>query len=163
LLDEIPSWPQSEWLLFSKTKITDTIKNAVVHLLQNLIIFHGIISRVWWPAPNVLLIFINIANLCINLSYWPVHLKKFTLIIISKPNKPTYNSPKIFHPIILLNTLGKLNDKAISERLQIHSITSNFIHPNQSGGIKQYSTLDASLYLTYLIWVDRLKVYIQAC
>jgi len=56
--------------------------------------------------------------------------------MISKPNKPVYNSPKIFHSIIFLNTLGKLIEKAISERLQIYSITSNFVHTNQSGGIK---------------------------
>jgi len=50
---------------------------------------------------------INITNTCItSLS-----------IIIPKPNKVAYNSLKMFQPIILLNTLGKLIKKAISERL----------------------------------------------
>ena len=47
------------------------------------------------------------------------------LIIIFKPNKPAYDTTKIFCLIVLLNTLGKLIEKAISEKIQIHSITSN--------------------------------------
>jgi len=39
---------------------------------------------------------VNIANACINLSYWPIYFKKSTLIIISKPNKAAYNLLKIF-------------------------------------------------------------------
>jgi len=74
--------------------------------------------------------FINIADLYINLSYLPVHFKKSTSIIIPKPNKLVYNFSKIFHPIIFLNILGKLIEKAIGKRLQIHSITSNFVYLN---------------------------------
>jgi len=47
--------------------------------------------------------------------------------------------------------LGKLIEKIISVRLQVYSITLNFIHPNQMGDIKQQSTIDASIYLTYHI------------
>ena len=60
---------------------------------------------------------INIANICIDLGYWPTYFKTSLYIIIPKPNKATYNSSKSFHPIILLNTLGKLIEKLISERL----------------------------------------------
>ena len=74
---------------------------------------------------------INIANTCINLRYWPSHFKTSTLIIIPKPNKVAYNSPKIFYPIVLLNTLEKLIKKIISERMQTQSITLNFVHSNQ--------------------------------
>jgi len=67
---------------------------------------------------------VSIANICINLRYWPLHLKKSTSIIISKSNKATYNSPKMFQPIVLFNILGKLIKKVIGERLQtsIHYI-----------------------------------------
>ena len=57
-------------------------------------------------------------------------------IIISKLNKISYNISKIFQSIILFNTLGKLIEKITSVKLQTHSITSNFIHLNQLGGIK---------------------------
>jgi len=58
-------------------------------------------------------------------------------IIISKQNKIVYNSLKAFQPIVLLNILGKLIKKIISERLQVQSICSNFAHSNQLGGLKQ--------------------------
>ena len=62
--------------------------------------------------------FINIANAYIKLGYWPLHFKTSTSIIILKPNKASYNTSKMSRPIILLNMLGKLIKKVISERLQ---------------------------------------------
>jgi len=79
---------------------------------------------------------VNIVNSCISLSYWPSHFKNLSFIIILRPNKSLYNTTKVFHPIILLNMLGKLIEKVISNRLQVYSITSNFIYSNQLGGIK---------------------------
>ena len=97
--------------------------------------------------------FVNIANLYVNLGYWPSYFKKSTLIIIPKPNKPVYNfliSENIC--LIILNKLGKLIEKVISKRLQIHSITSNFVHPNQLKGLRYPFTLNMELYLAYLIY-----------
>ena len=56
---------------------------------------------------------IKITNACINLGYWPNHFKISSTVIIPKPNKPSYDLPKSFRPIILLNTLGKLIEKVI--------------------------------------------------
>jgi len=72
-------------------------------------------------------------------------------IIIPKPDKPLYNTPKTFQLIILLNILKKLIKKAISSRLQVYFIILNFIYLNQMRSIKQQSTTDASVYLIYLI------------
>ena len=69
---------------------------------------------------------------CIDLGYWPNHFKKSTMIIISKPNKLSYDSPKSFRPIALLNTLGKLIKKVIGERIQFHITSNDFIHPISS-------------------------------
>jgi len=71
---------------------------------------------------------INIADMCFDLDYWPLHFKVSTFIIIPKPNKDLYDSPKAFKLIVLLNILGKLIEKVIGERLQFHSISNNFIH-----------------------------------
>jgi len=62
--------------------------------------------------------FVNIADGCINLNYWASYFKTLFLIIVLKPNKASYNSPKIFQPIILLNMIGKLIENVISDRLQ---------------------------------------------
>jgi len=79
---------------------------------------------------------INIADLCLELGYWPLHFKVSTSIIIPKPNKNLYDFPKAFRPIVLLNILGKLIEKVFDERLQFHSISNNFIHLSQLGGLK---------------------------
>lgn len=53
--------------------------------------------------------------------------------------------------------LEKLIEKVIGERLQVHSISSNFIHSNQLEGLKQWSIIDAGLYLTHLIYTRWVK------
>jgi len=108
---------------------------------------------------NYLLKFVDIANVCINLGHWLSHFKTSTMIIIPKPNKSAYDSPKLYQLIVLLNTIGKLFEKMIGEQLQFHTISNNFIHQSQLGGLKQKSTTDASIVLTYTIhsgWVKNL-------
>ena len=94
---------------------------------------------------------INIADACIDLGHWPKYFKISTTVIIPKLNKMSYDNPKAFHSIVLLNTLGKLVKKVIAERLQ-HIVTSNdFIHPSQLGGLKFKSIADAGIALTHII------------
>jgi len=81
------------------------------------------------------------------------------MVIIPKPNKTIYDSPKLYQPIVLLNTIGKLFEKMIGECLQFHTISNNFIHQSQLGGLKQRSTTDAGVVLTQIIcsgWVKNL-------
>jgi len=108
---------------------------------------------------------INIANMYINLGHWPDHFKCSTTVIIPKPNKLAYDNPKSFHPIILLNTIGKLIEKVIAERLQFHIVNNDFVHPSQLGGLKFKSTTDAGIVLTHIIrsgWVKNKTTSILA-
>ena len=105
---------------------------------------------------NCLINIINIANSCFKLGHWPNYFKYSSTIIIPKPNKTSYNQLKAFRPILLLNTLEKLIEKVIAERLQFIVTSNNFIHPSQLGGLKFKSTMDASVALTHIIqsgWV----------
>jgi len=77
----------------------------------------------------------------------------------------SYDSPKSFRPIILLNILGKLIEKVISDRLQFHAISNNFIHQCQLGSLKFKATLDTGITLTHFIhteWVRNLLTSILA-
>ena len=94
---------------------------------------------------------INIADACITLSYWPKYFKVSTTVVIPKPNKSSYDSLKAFQPIVLLNTLGKLIEKVIAERLQFIIASNNFVHLSQLGGLKFKSTADASAVLTHIV------------
>ena len=94
---------------------------------------------------------INIANAYFNLEHWLNYFKYLSIIIISKPSKTLYDQAKLFRPIVLLNTLGKLIEKVITERLQFTVINNNFIHLSQLGGLKFKSTIDVRVALTHII------------
>jgi len=126
-----------EWPPFSKEEFRNAINkcnNSFTPRLDHISWKH---LKIIVKDDRCLLNFVYITNICIDLSYWPSYFKTSLLIIISKPNKLLYNSPKMFCSIILLNTLRKLIKKIIGERLQSNSITSNFVHLNQLGRLKQ--------------------------
>ena len=105
-------------------------------------------------------IIIHIANTCINLGYWPLYFKKSTMVVIPKPNKKLYNFPKSFRPIVLLNTVDKLIEKVIEERLQFNVASNNFIHHSQLRDLKFKSTIDAGVALTHIIrsgWIKNMS------
>ena len=83
--------------------------------------------------------------------HWPSHFKDSLSVIIPKPGKPSYSTPKAFQLIVLLNTLGKLIDKIVSNRLQFDSVKYDVFHPKQVGGVRQRSTEDAGMILTHLV------------
>ena len=78
-------------------------------------------------------------------------------MIIPKLGKPAYNTHKAFRPIVLLNTLGKLIEKMVARRLQFDTIKYGILYPNQLGGVAQWSTEDAGVFLTYLVQVGQAK------
>jgi len=54
--------------------------------------------------------------------------------------------------MVLLNTMGKLFETMIRERMQFLTISNDFIYSYQLSSLKYKSTTDASIALTYLIW-----------
>ena len=136
LLDEIPPSPTATWPPFSDAEVYEALNkcsNSSAPGPDHLSWRH--LKRILNDEECMTNI-VNIANTCINLSYWPTHFKKSFSIFIPKLNKLSYD-PKSFQPIILLNTIGKLIEKAISNRIQVYSIVTNFLHPNQLGSICQ--------------------------
>ena len=87
------------------------------------------------------------------------------MVVIPKHNKVSFDSPKPYRPIVLLNTIEKLFKKMIGECLQFHTISNSFIHPSQLRGLKQRSTMDTMVALTHIIqsgWVKNLTMSILA-
>ena len=79
------------------------------------------------------------------------------MVVIPKPNKALYDSSKSFRLIILLNTLGKLIKKVISERLQFFTASNNFLHLSQLEDLKFKSTTDIGVALTHIICLGWIK------
>ena len=120
LLKEITLSPAAEWPSFSSTEIHKALNKCnnssapgpdylLWRYLKRILYNEGYITNI-----------VNIANACINLSYWPMHFKRSSSIIISKPNKSLYDSPKSFQPIVLLNTIGKLIEKVKQQNSGLH-------------------------------------------
>ena len=151
ILNEIENKSTSLWEPFSKLEFRNVISKC------NNSSAPGPDKITWRHLKHVLkqeeclLNIINIANVCINLGHWPNYFKCSSIVIIPKPNKPKYDHLKAFCPIVLLNTLGKLIEKVIMERLQFIVANNNFIHPSQLGGFKFKFTLDAGVALTYIV------------
>jgi len=151
ILDEIVDKPTSPWPSFSREEFRIAIancNNASAPGPDKLLWSH---LKIILKDNHCLDTIIHIANTCIKLGYWPSHFKRFTTIVIPKPNKKSYDSPKSFRSIVLLNTVGKHIEKVIGERLQFATTANNFIHPSQLGGLKFKSTIDAGIVLMHII------------
>ena len=128
VLNKLDLFPLSIWSNFLEKNFIHTIANC-----NNSSTF-GPDKLLWEHLKHIikdktyLKNIIIIANACFELGYWPDHFKKLTTIIIPKPNKSSYNSLKSFKPIVFLNTMGKLIEKVIRNRLQFQVISNNFIY-----------------------------------
>jgi len=157
VLDEIADKPTSPWPAFSKEEFRLTItsyNNTSAPSPDKLSWSH---LKIILKDNECLNIIIHIDNAYIELGYWPLHFKRSTIVVIPKPNKKLYDSPKSFRPIILFNTVGKLIEKVIGERLQFTMASNNFIHPSQLSGLKFKSTIDVGIALTHIIRTDWVK------
>ena len=150
-MDEISNKETTTWVPFLKKKLFSTIENC------NNLLISGLDKLFWRHLKEIVKDeectnkLINIANTYINLGHWPTHFKILSIIIILKPNKTSYNSSKLFQPIVLLNTTGKLFEKMIGERLQFSLISNNFIHLCQLDGFKYRSITNIDVALTHFI------------
>jgi hypothetical protein len=84
-----------------------------------------------------------IVSECVRLKFFPQPWKSSKVIIIGKPNKPSYDVLSNFRPISLINNLAKMLEKIVLSRLQWHSSTTRWLSPNQNGFIAGRSTESA--------------------
>ena len=157
VLYKIADKPLSTWTPFSKEEFRSTIANC-----NNSSILEP--DKLLWSHLKAIVkdndCLSTIINICINCGFWPSHFKRFTMVVIPKPNKALYDSSKSFRPIVLLNTLGKLIEKVISKRLQFLMASNNFLHLSQLGGLKFKSMTDIGVALTHIIclgWIKNLS------
>ena len=80
-------------------------------------------------------------------SFCPTQFKEAESVVIPKPKKSDYTTPKAYRPIALLNTLGKLLTKVLASRLQYDANKHDLLHPGQFGGVQKHATTDVALIL----------------
>ena len=136
LLNEISTKPISIWPPFSNKEFTSTINKYSNISASSLNKISCKYLKAIVKDDECLENTINIARASIKLGHWLTHFKLLLSIIISKSNKTSYDFPKYFYPIVLLNTLGKLIEKVIDKYLQFYSIANDFVHLNQLEELK---------------------------
>lgn len=90
-------------------------------------------------TPNM---FIEMFTQCLREGIFPEPWKKQSLVLIPKPNKPL-GDPSAYRPICLLDTLGKILEKIICNRLLPIVETRGGLSNSQYGFRKARSTIDA--------------------
>jgi hypothetical protein len=78
----------------------------------------GIINGILHQTLDILLPSLHtLFNACLQHGYCPTHFMDTTTVVLRKPGKDDYTQPKAYRPIALLNTLGKLMEAIIANRL----------------------------------------------
>ena len=75
--------------------------------------------------------------------------KKAIMVVIPKPNKPSYSVPKAYQPIQLLECLGKLLEKIVAKRLMFDCSHFDLIPAEQFGGVSGASCVDTGLSIVH--------------
>jgi len=165
VLDPLPTLQERDWPPFSALELTDALASCSSRSSPGRDHITWVHLKVILESHKTIQILLDLANACIQVGHWPKHFKDSISVIIPKPGKPSYSTPKSFRPIVLLNTIGKLIEKMISNRLQFDMIKFDLVHPNQVGGVRQSSTEDAGLFLTHLVrtgWAKGKKTSVVA-
>ncbi|MBW0484589.1 hypothetical protein O181_024304, partial [Austropuccinia psidii MF-1] len=120
----------------NKAAGSDTIPNEILKL----------------AAPLLLPVLTSLFNACLVEGHYPSPWKISLTAIIRKNDKDDYSDPSAYRPIALLNTLGKLFEKVINNRLTFWSTTEEILHPGHMGGKPGRNINDALTVLTSWIY-----------
>jgi hypothetical protein len=77
--------------------------------------------------------------------------KEFNTIVLRKPGKPSYEVPKAYRPISLINTLWKVLTAIIANQLTYFAEKHQLLPSHHFGGRPGRTTTDAMHLLTYKI------------
>jgi hypothetical protein len=129
-LNEWPVSPEREWLDFTSNEVQVMLaacaKNSALGP-----------DHIMWSHLKLLLAdvetcakVVDLANACFEHGHWPTFFKESSLVIIPKPGKPSYAAPKVFRPIVLLNTMGKFIEKCVSNHIQFDCVKHGVFQSN---------------------------------
>jgi ribonuclease HI len=90
----------------------------------------------------------SIYNKCLQTGHYPIHFRQSQTVILRKPGKDDYQAVKSYRPIALLNTIGKILDSILTERIAYTVETKGLLPNTHFGGRKGRSTEHALHQLT---------------
>ena len=101
-----------------------------------------------WRSPARTLIF-NTLSTCLQLGFHAPQWKASITVVIPKPGKPSYSTPRAYRPIQLLECLGKIMEKIVASRLMFDISKYNLVPHEQFGGRRASSCTNTALSLTH--------------
>jgi len=135
VLDPLPTLQERDWPPFSALELTDALSSCSSRSSPGPDHIMWVHLKAVLENKKSIQLLVTLADACICVGHWPKHFQDSVSVIIPKPGKPTHSTPKLFRPIVLLNTVGKLIEKMISNHLQFNMIKYDLVHPNQVGGV----------------------------
>ncbi len=81
---------------------------------------------------------------CFKRGYHPSQFKKANTVVLKKPKKPDYTTPKAYRPIALLDTLGKALETVISKKLR-DCAEANSLLPDEQMGARKNRSVETAL------------------
>jgi ribonuclease HI len=78
----------------------------------------------------------TIFNAALNLSHYPAHFKRSITVVLRKPGKEDYSQVKSYRPVALLNTIGKVFDTVMAQRISYIVETHQLLPAMHLGGRK---------------------------
>lgn len=98
----------------------------------------------------------DIFNDCFDSGFWPNHFRNAKVVAIPKPHK---NGREIqnYRPISLLNSVGKIFEKMVLNRITKFADDNNLFNPNQFGFRNGHSTTHQALRVTNHIRENKLN------
>ncbi|KAI7197882.1 hypothetical protein KC316_g4011 [Hortaea werneckii] len=79
----------------------------------------------------------NVFNQSLDLGHCPAHFRCSTTLVLRKPGKDNYTVPKAYRPTLLLNTVGKIMDAVLAQRLSYFLKTEDVLPNSHMGGRKE--------------------------
>jgi hypothetical protein len=145
--DDPPPLPPWSFHAFSKAELEPLLKaTSNKSAPGSSSIGWSLLKKGWDVAKDHL---VDVFNACFTLGHHPARWKEAKVVAIPKPDKPDYSLPKAHWPILLLETMSKLLEKAVAKRMQHDIVVHELIHTNQFGGRAHSSCLDTGLTLLH--------------
>jgi Reverse transcriptase (RNA-dependent DNA polymerase) len=94
---------------------------------------------------------LNLLTACLRTGHHPQPWKEAVVCVIPKPNRADYTLAKNYHPISLLECLGKLLEKVVAHLIYGDMTKHALVPTTQFGGWNTSSTLDAGLTILHNI------------
>lgn len=114
----------------------------------------GIQNWVWLPAWEGISQHITaLLKAIIKQGFIPPRWKTAKTTMLAKPGKDDYTLPRVYRPIALLNTIGKLFEKTLTKYLSYTSERNNVLHPSQYRARPGRSSQDALIHL--VSWIKK--------